>query len=47
MQVVPFKPQAIDILRELQPHTGRNVWVFTGAQPNGVPMSKNTVNAAL
>src|SRR5207248_1836163 len=39
--------QAVAILRELQPLTGRSSWVFPGVRTNGEPMSENTVNAAL
>lgn len=45
--VVPLSTQAIAILRELQPLTGRGRYVFPGARTNGRPMSENTVNAAL
>lgn len=47
MHIVPLAKQAIDILRELQPLTGRNTWVFPGVRTNGEPMSENTINAAL
>lgn len=45
--VVPLSTQAVAILRELQPLTGRGRYVFPGARTNGRPMSENTVNAAL
>lgn len=45
--IVPLSTQAIGILRELQPLTGRGRYVFPGARTNGRPMSENTVNAAL
>jgi integrase len=45
--IVPLSRQAIAILRELQPLTGRGRFVFPGARSNGRPMSENTINAAL
>ena len=45
--IVPLSTQAVAVLRELQPFTGRNRYVFPGARTNGRPMSENTVNAAL
>lgn len=45
--IVPLSAQAVEILRELQPLTGRGRYVFPGARTNGRPMSENTVNAAL
>jgi integrase len=45
--VVPLATQAIQILRELQPLTGRGRYVFPGARSMQRPMSENTVNAAL
>ncbi len=45
--IVPLSRQAISILRELQPLTGRGRFVFPGARTNGRPMSENTINAAL
>jgi integrase len=47
MHIVPLAKQAVSIMRELQPLTGRSRWVFPGARTNGEPMSENTVNAAL
>lgn len=44
--LVPLAPQAIAILRELQPLTGHRRFVFAGRNPQQ-PMSENTVNAAL
>lgn len=44
--LVPLAPQAIAILRELQPLTGHRRYVFAGRNPQQ-PMSENTVNAAL
>ena len=45
--VVPLSRQAVAILRELQPLTGRGRYVFPGARSAARPMSENTVNAAL
>lgn len=45
--IVPLSRQALDILRELQPLTGRGRYVFPGVRTNARPMSENTVNAAL
>jgi len=45
--IVPLAAQAIEILKELQPLTGRGRYVFPGARSIERPMSGNTVNAAL
>ena len=45
--VVPLAPQAVAILRELQPLTGRGRYVFPSLRTPHRPMSENTVNAAL
>jgi len=44
--LVPLAPQAVAILRELQPLTGRGAHVFAGRDPKK-PMSNAAVNAAL
>lgn len=44
--VVPLARQAVAVLREIQPLTGRGEYVFAGRNPK-MPMSENTVNAAL
>lgn len=44
--LVPLSAQAVEILRELQPLTGRGVHVFAGRDPKK-PMSNAAVNAAL
>jgi integrase len=44
--LVPLAPQAVAILRELQPLTGRGEHVFAGRDPKK-PMSNAAVNAAL
>jgi transposase len=38
--IVPLSRQAVDILRELNPLTGRGCFVFPGARSNGRPISK-------
>ncbi|QJD69061.1 integrase arm-type DNA-binding domain-containing protein [Xanthomonas campestris pv. badrii] len=45
--VVPLSSQALDILRELQPLTGRHEFVFPSVRGVRRPMSENTINAAL
>ena len=47
--IVPLSSQAVAILRELEPLTGRGQYVFPSARnPRGDrPMSENTVNAAM
>lgn len=45
--VVPLAPQAVAILRELQPLTGRFRYVFVGKASRQRPMSDNTVRSAL
>jgi integrase len=47
LHIVPLSSQAIDVIKEVQPLTGRGKLVFPGARTNGRPMSENTVNAAL
>lgn len=45
--LVPLSSQAVSILRELEPLTGRGRYLFPGLRTAGEPMSENTVNAAL
>lgn len=45
--VVPLAPQAVAILRELQPLTGRSRYVFPSLLTGERPMSENTVRGAL
>lgn len=45
--LVPLATQAVAILRELQPVTGRWDYVFPGRHDKKQPMSGNTVNVAL
>ena len=44
---VPLSEQAIAILRELHPLTGRGRYLFPGLRTPAEPMSENTINAAL
>lgn len=44
--IVPLAPQALAILRELQPLSGHRDFVFPGRDPNK-PMSEAAINAAL
>ena len=45
--VVPLSTQAVAILRELQPLTGRSRFVFPSVRTPDRPMSESTLNAAL
>ncbi len=45
--IVPLATQAVAILRELQPYTGRGRYVFPSLRSRDRHMSENTVNAAL
>lgn len=45
--IVPLSRQALAVLQELHPLTGRNRFVFPGARSNGKPMSDVAVLAAL
>ena len=45
--IVPLAPQAVAILRELQPLTGRGRYCFPSLRTADRPMSENTVTAAL
>lgn len=45
--LVPLAPQAVAILRELQPLTGQREYVFPGARDPQRPMSDAAINAAL
>jgi integrase len=44
---VPLSTQAVSILRDLQPLTGRGDYVFPSVRGRSRPMSENTINAAL
>lgn len=45
--IVPLSTQAVAILNELKPLTGRSKFVFPGVRDRKRPMSENTINAAL
>lgn len=45
--IVPLSPQAVAILRELEPLTGRGCYCFPSLRTPDRPMSENTINAAL
>jgi len=45
--LVPLSKQAIAVLRDLQPLTGRDEYVFPSVRGPRRPMSENTVNVAL
>ena len=45
--IVPLSQQAVEILQELKPLTGRGRYVFPGARSNGRPMSDNAILAAM
>ena len=45
--IVPLATQAVDILREIEPLTGRGGYVFPSLRTTQRPMSNNTVLAAL
>lgn len=45
--IVPLSQQAIAIIRELQPLTGRGRYLFPSERTRDRPMSENTINAAL
>jgi integrase len=45
--LIPLAPQALTILEDLQKISGRGPLVFPGVRRSVVPMSENTLNAAL
>lgn len=47
LHIVPLASQAVAVLQELAPLTGKDKYVFPGARSKERPMSENTVNAAL
>ncbi|MET0049660.1 MAG: site-specific integrase, partial [Candidatus Thiodiazotropha sp.] len=47
VHIVPLSTQALRVLNEIEPLTGRGKYVFPGIRSNQRPMSENTVNAAL
>ena len=47
VHIVPLSTQAIEVLKQIQPLTGRDKYVFPSNRTITRPMSDNTVNAAL
>ncbi len=47
VHVVPLSKQALAVLKEIEPLTGRGNYVFPSIRSNARPMSENTVNGAL
>ena len=47
LHIVPLSTQAIGLLKEMQPLTGRHKYVFPSTRTVTRPMSNNTINAAL
>jgi len=47
LHIVPLSKQAIEVLKEIQPLTGRDQYVFPSNRTITRPMSNNTINAAL
>lgn len=45
--LVPLSRQAVAILKELQPLTGKHRYLFPGIRDRRLPMSENTINASL
>jgi integrase len=45
--IVPLARQAVEILREIQPVTGRQRYVFPAIGGGGRPLSANTLNGAI
>jgi integrase len=45
--LVPLSNQAVAVLQELHPLTGKGAFVFPGSRSANRPMSENTINAAL
>lgn len=45
--IVPLSRQAVEILRELEPLTGNNRYLFPAIGPQARPLSENTLGAAL
>jgi len=45
--IVPLASQAVEVLREIQPLTGRGKYVFHGERDHDRPMSDNAIRSAL
>lgn len=47
LHIVPLASQAVELLRELQPLTGKGRYVFTGIRSSNTHMARQTILAAL
>lgn len=47
LHIVPLATQAIEVLRDLKPLTGRSEYLFPSVRTRSKPISDNTLNAAL
>ena len=47
MHIVPLAWQAVEVLREIQPLTGRGMYVFPSERDHNRPMSDNAIRSAL
>jgi len=47
LHIVPLSTQAIEVLRDLKPLTGRSEYLFPSVRTRSKPISDNTLNAAL
>jgi len=47
VHIIPLSKQAIEVLREIQPLTGRGKYIFPSNRTSTRPMSDNTINAGL
>jgi integrase len=45
--IVPLSTQVVDILKNMQEHSGHGLYVFPGGRTHERPMSENAINAAL
>jgi integrase len=45
--IVPLSDQAINVLMEIHPLTGKGKYIFPSVRTNSRPMSENTINASL
>lgn len=45
--IVPLCEEAVDVLKELREHTGKQRWLFPSPRRDGRPMSENGVRVAL
>ena len=47
VHIVPLCDEAVDLLKELKAHTGRQKWLFPSPRNDGRPMSENGIRVAL